>query len=186
MFKKEDIMISPKRLARIAVISKRSLPIVLAAIVTVVSAAHVAAEEPTNQLHPLKSIMSLSTGYATDGQSGRGIVGTVKNMSFFGGSDFYWGFDSIFGSFISTGQAITETGGFIGYCRSIPGTNLGFSKPYSSDLGLQVSFAPVVRPYNLQTGKWDFSGSYFIFSLSADVRSFAKVLPGHWVDRNKQ
>jgi len=199
--------------------SARALSIWLAAIISVLSAACVfAAEEPTNRLSPVKSMMSFDTGYATDGQAGQGIVGCFKSMTFFGRSDFYWGFTSIFGSFTSTGQTLTETGLLFGCSGPIAATDIGFdlslnvipfggrvdtrtttwqsdapaiqpsvgfSVPYSSDFGVQVGFAPVVRPYNLQTGRWDFSRSYFIFSLAVELRSFARVMQGHWAERDQ-
>ncbi len=197
---------------------KRFLLTAIAVIVSMACITGVFADEESSEKPiPVKSITSLEAGFVTDGGSARGIVGNFKTISFFGLSDFYWGFSSIFGSFISTDESITENGLLVGFQREIPGTDIGldlslgvllfggrivdsdhwqtdapaiqpcigFSIPFSSDFGVKASFAPVIRPYNLDTGEWEFSRSYIMCSLSLELRSFMKVIPGRWSDRDK-
>ncbi len=197
---------------------KRFLLIVIAVIASMACITGVFADEKSpEEPIPVKSITSLEAGYVTDGGSANGIVGNFKTISFFGLSDFYWGFSSIFGRFISTKEDITENGVLFGFQRSIPGTDvgldlslgvllfggriddsdhwtadapaiqpsIGFSIPFSSDFGVKASFAPVIRPYDLDDGEWNFSRSYLVCSLSLEYRSFMKVIPGRWSDRDK-
>ncbi len=198
--------------------NKRTLSIGVAAAVSMACVAGLFAEEPSPQQPiPVKSISSLEAGYVTDGGDARGIVGNFKTITFFGASDLYWGFSSMFGSFISTEESITENGLLVGFQREIPGTDIGldlslgvllfggriddsdhwtadapaiqpsigFSIPFSSEFGVKASFAPVIRPYNLDTGEWELSRSYLVCSLSLEYRSFSKVIPGRWSDRDK-
>ncbi len=51
------------------------------------------------------------------------------------------------------------------------GISLGF--PASSDVDGAATIAPVIRPYNLQSGVWDFSRSYINFSFALRFKSFS-------------
>jgi hypothetical protein len=197
---------------------KRILLAFIAAAASMTFATAASAEDETRpEPVPVRSITSLEAGYATDGGSARGIAGNFKTVSFIGASDFYWGFTSMFGYFVSTKESLTENGVVLGFQRPIPGTDvgmdlslglllfggriddsdhwqadapavqpsLGFSVPFSSELGVKAFFAPVIRPYNLDTGEWEFSRSYLVCSLSLEYRSFVKVIPGKWSDRDK-
>lgn len=95
---------------------------VLLAISISESWAAVAEEGRAEALSPVKSIFSFDAGYISDGGSANGTAAAFRTATFFGGSDFYWGFASMFGSFITTGQAIFESGAVFGYfaCKREP------------------------------------------------------------------
>ena len=51
------------------------------------------------------------------------------------------------------------------------GLSLGF--PASSDIDGAVTIAPVIRPYNIQTGTWEFSRSYINLSFTLRFKSYS-------------
>ncbi len=51
------------------------------------------------------------------------------------------------------------------------GITLGF--PALSDIDGAISIAPVIRPYNIQTGTWDFSRSYMTLCFSLRFKSYS-------------
>lgn len=58
------------------------------------------------------------------------------------------------------------------------GLSLGF--PTFSNIDGALSVAPVIRPYNLHSGSWDFSGSYLVLSLSLRFKSFMLIEKHNW------
>ncbi len=73
------------------------------------------------------------------------------------------------------------------YQAEAPALHLGMSIgfPSSSDIDGALSLAPVIRPYNLKTGAWDFSRSYINLSLTFRMKSltYGKQLP--WSESNE-
>ncbi len=57
------------------------------------------------------------------------------------------------------------------------GMSLGF--PSSSNIDGAISIAPVIRPYDLKTGLWDYSRSYINLSINLSLKSLilAKQIP---------
>ena len=51
------------------------------------------------------------------------------------------------------------------------GLSLGF--PASSDIDGAITIAPVIRPYNMETGTWDFSRSYINLSFALRFKSYS-------------
>lgn len=75
---------------------------------------------------PGKSIFSVDVGYANDCGMGHGYGVFIKSSSFIGAGPVYYGFGSIFGEFITTGENFFETGLFVGYNDFIGNTGLDF------------------------------------------------------------
>jgi len=73
---------------------------------------------------PAKSIFSTDVGFVSDGYDGRGYVGFIKSATFIDDGPFYYGFGSLFGGFLTTGETFFETGLLAGYNR--PLGNTGF------------------------------------------------------------
>lgn len=56
---------------------------------------------------------------------------------------------------------------------------LGLSIPANASLDVQLTAAPLIRPYDLLNGRWDFSRSYLTFSFSLRFKNYleAEILP---------
>ncbi len=67
------------------------------------------------------------------------------------------------------------------YQASAPALHLGMALgfPSTSDIDGAISIAPVIRPYNQQTGLWDFSRSYINLGVTFNMKSLivGKQLP---------
>jgi len=164
-------------------------------------------------LEPARSIFSVDVGFVSDGHAGQGYVGFIRSATFLDDGPLYYGFSSIFGSFVTTGETFFETGLMLGYSRILgdtgldldafmdflitggrisretlryqaeaPALHLGLSLGFfaSSDIACALAVAPVIRPYNLQSGTWDFSRSYVTFTFTARLKSYALVEPHRW------
>ena len=82
------------------------------------------AEPSAAALVPAKSIFSLDVGFVSDGHDGLGYVGFIKSATFLENAPFYYGFGSLFGGFITTGETFFETGLLVGYNRNLGDTGL--------------------------------------------------------------
>ena len=162
-----------------------------------------------------RSVFSVDAGCVSDGRDGLGYVGFIKSATFLNDSPFYYGFGSLFGGFITTGENFFETGLLAGYSRNLgetgfdldffldflvtggrisqetllyrseaPALHMGLTLGFSafSDIDCAVSLAPVIRPYNLQAGTWDFSRSYIILSFALRFKSYALVEQRRWAE----
>ena len=171
------------------------------------------ADPSETALEPARSVFSIDVGFVSDGHDGRGYVGFIKSASFLNDGPLYYGFGSLFGNFVTTGEAFFETGLLVGYNRSLgatgldldlfldflatggrinqetqtyrgeaPALHLGFTVGFLalSNIDCAISVAPVIRPYNLQTGTWDFSRSYIIISSAVRFKSYALVEQHQW------
>jgi hypothetical protein len=174
------------------------------------------AEEVENNPAVLKSdrsIMSLNAGFVSDGSDGHGYGVFLKSASFVGDRSLYYGFGSLFGSFVTTKENFFETGFLVGYNKisenteldvdlfldflitggrinketliyqpEAPALHVGLSLgfPAMSDIAGALSIAPVIRPYNLQTGAWDFSRSYINISFALRIKSYSLREQHRW------
>ena len=96
--------------------------IMLAAACFTVSAGD--AEPSGASLEPARSVFSVDVGFVSDGHDGRGYAGFIKSATFLDDGPFYYGFGSLFGSFVTTGEAFFETGLLVGYNRNLGDTGL--------------------------------------------------------------
>jgi hypothetical protein len=193
---------------------KRFITLIMIAVVSFT----VIAEETENRiatLKPAKSIFSLNVGLVSDGYDNQGYGVFIKSASFIGDGPFYYGFGSLFGSFVTANEAFFETGILVGYNKIIENTDLdldlfldllvtggrinletqiyqaeapalhaglslGF--PATSDIDGAVTIAPVLRPYNMQIGTWDFSRSYINLSFTLRFKSYSLIEQHSWSD----
>jgi hypothetical protein len=89
----------------------------------------VIAEEVDNKITSLeseRSIISLNVGFVSDGYDSHGYGVFIKSASFFSDGPFYYGFGSLFGSFVTTKEAFFETGFLVGYNKILDNTELDF------------------------------------------------------------
>ncbi len=88
-------------------------------------------------------------------------------------------FYDIFLDFLIIGGRVSNTTSV--YRAEAPALHLGMSLgfPASSDIDGAITIAPVIRPYDIHTGLWDFSRSYFNLSLNLNIKSriLAKKIP---------
>lgn len=175
-------------------------------LIAVVSFTVIAEEVERTALKPERSIFALNVGIVSNGDDSHGYSVFIKSASFTGNGPFYYGFGSLFGSFVTTKEAFFETGLLIGYNKLIDNTeldldlfldflltggrinqetmtyraeapalhmglSLGF--PALSDIDGAITFAPVIRPYNMQTKSWDFSRSYINLSFTLRFKSYS-------------
>ena len=190
---------------------RRFIVIICIAIGSILWAKEFQTEETGSALK--KSIFSIETGIATDGKTGHGYSVFIKSSSFIGDSLIYYGFSSLFGSFITTQETFFETGLLLGYHNLLgplgidfdafldfiitggrinqesavyrgeaPAIHLGLSLglPASSNIDGALTVAPVLRPYNMKTGEWDFSRSYFTAGFALRFKSYAEVKKLPW------
>ena len=85
----------------------------------------------------------------------------------------------LFFDLLVTGGRINNTTST--YQAEAPALHLGMALgfPASSDIDGAISIAPVIRPYNQQTGLWDFSRSYINLGVTFNMKSLivGKQLP---------
>jgi hypothetical protein len=74
------------------------------------------------QLIPNRSIMAVNVGFVSDGNNSHGYGVFLKSASFSDNGPFYYGFGSMFGSFVSTKETFFETGLLIGYNKILDNT----------------------------------------------------------------
>ena len=79
----------------------------------------------------------------------------------------------IFLDFLITGGRINQETNI--YQAEAPALHVGLSLgfPALSDVDGAITIAPVIRPYNMQTGAWDFSRSYINLSLALRFKSYS-------------
>lgn len=88
-------------------------------------------------------------------------------------------FDVFIDLLITGGRINKETSSYRSEAPALhTGVALGF--PAASDIDGAITFAPVIRPYNSQTGEWDFTRSYFNLSLSIRLKSYMEVKKLPW------
>lgn len=90
--------------------------------ITVVSFSVIAEEAEKAALNPARSIMALNGGIVSNGNDSHGYGIFIKSATFTGSGPFYYGFGSMFGSFVTTKEAFFETGLLIGYNKIIDNT----------------------------------------------------------------
>ena len=68
------------------------------------------------------------------------------------------------------------------YRAEAPALHAGLSVGFfaSSDIDCALTIAPVIRPYDLHTGSWDFSRSYVSGSIALRLKSYALVEKRPW------
>ena len=71
-----------------------------------------------------RSVFSVDVGFVSDGHDGRGYAGFIKSATFLNDGPLYYGFGSLFGNFVTIGEAFFETGLLVGYSRNLGGTGL--------------------------------------------------------------
>jgi len=85
----------------------------------------------------------------------------------------------IFLDFLIIGGRVSNT--TLLYRAEAPALHLGLSLgfPASSEIDGAITIAPVIRPYDKNSGLWDFSRSYINISLSLNIKSriLAKKTP---------
>lgn len=91
-------------------------------IIAVVSFTVIAEEAERTALNPDRRIMALNVGIVSNGDDSHGYGVFIKSASFTGNGPFYYGFGSMFGSFISTKETFFETGLLIGYNKILDNT----------------------------------------------------------------
>ena len=82
------------------------------------------AEPSETGLVPAKSIFSMDVGFVSDGHDGLGYAGFIKSATFLDDGPFYYGFGSLFGGIVTTGETFFETGLLVGYNRNLGDTGL--------------------------------------------------------------
>lgn len=104
------------------------------------------------------------------------LIGYVDDI---GGTDLYY---DLFFDLLLTGGRIT--GGTSAYRAEAPALHLGASLgfPASSGIDGSVSIAPVIRPYDKQSGLWDFSRSYLNLSVNIRMKSLSETRTVPWED----
>lgn len=95
-------------------------------LIAVVSFTVIAEEVERTALKPERSIMAVNVGIVSNGNDSHGYGVFIKSASFTGNGPFYYGFGSLFGSFVTTKEAFFETGLLIGYNKLIDNTELDF------------------------------------------------------------
>ena len=93
-------------------------------LIAVVSFSVIAEEVERTALKPERSIFALNVGIVSNGDDSHGYGVFIKSASFTGNGPFYYGFGSLFGSFVTTKEAFFETGLLIGYNKLINNTEL--------------------------------------------------------------
>ena len=94
--------------------------------IAVVSFTVIAEEAERTALNSERSILALNVGIVSNGDDSHGYGVFIKSVSFTGDGPFYYGFGSLFGSFVTTKEAFFETGLLIGYNKLIANTELDF------------------------------------------------------------
>lgn len=104
------------------------------------------------------------------------LIGYVDDI---GQTDLYY---DLFVDLLLTGGRIT--GGSSVYRAEAPALHLGASLgfPASSGIDGSLSIAPVIRPYDKQTGLWDFSRSYLNLSVNISMKSMNETRSVSWED----
>lgn len=159
-----------------------------------------------------KHMLELYAGYALDMNGRSGLSVMLDATSFLGDSPYYLGIKNILSfqhpwsctdlSLVFGYNAklfIKELGVncFIGpdYGLRLNGpeksfniealgihTGIGIRFLYNSDTDVALTFAPVIRPYNNETGLWDFQKTYFNIMLSVNFKTLQSSSPGRWSD----
>lgn len=101
------------------------------------------------------------------------MVGYTKDIA---DTNLYY---DLFLDFLITGGRIAGDTSL--YQGEAPALHLGFSLgfPASSNIDGALSIAPVIRPYSMKSGAWDFSRSYINLSLTLHFKSlsYGKKMP---------
>jgi hypothetical protein len=118
--------------------------IALAVVFLLMAVSGILADEGLSPASPVsrqlqRSIASFLIGYAWDYDSGYGMSWTIRGMSFFWESPFYYGMGSISGVFFSTEESFTDTCLFAGWNGPIGG-----GAELDASLGFVVAGARIV------------------------------------------
>jgi hypothetical protein len=96
-----------------------SIAMMVFAVVCVTAGFAVDSEPLGTTLEPARSIFSIDVGFASDGHDAHGYAGFIKSATFLNEGPLYYGFGSLFGTFVTTGEAFFETGLLVGYNRNL-------------------------------------------------------------------